>query len=102
MRTRLVAFEAKRLKPGVQVYAFFDGTSVADYVKSGSHSYTPLVGINTITAKRCIASPVTTDANGTVSCTCSIPNNSYWTYSTCEIESTSHHSHTTYDDTNNT
>ena len=86
MRTRLVAFEAKRMKPGVQVYAFFDGTSVADYVKSGSSSYAPMVGVNTVTAHPGGASTLTTDANGTVSGTFLIPNNSALNFPTGEKE----------------
>ena len=49
MRTRLVAFSATRMKPATQVYAFFDGTSVADYVSTTAVTYTPLVGVNTVT-----------------------------------------------------
>ena len=102
MRTRLVAFEAKRLKPGVQVYAFFDGTSVADYVKSGSHSYTPLVGINTVTAHPGTASTLTTDANGTVSGTFLIPNNSALNFPTGEKEFKLTQSSTNDDETTTT
>ena len=67
MRTRLVEFEATRLKPGMTVYAFFDGVSVASYVKEGSYSYEPLVGINSVTAHPGGAGPLTTDANDMVS-----------------------------------
>ena len=64
MRTRLVEFSATRMKPNVQVYAFFDGVSVANFVRSGSHSFTPLVGVNTLTAHPGGATTLTTDANG--------------------------------------
>ena len=86
MRTRLIEFSAKAMKPATQVYAFFDGVSVADYVKSGSHSYTPLVGINTVTAHPGGASTLTTDANGAVSGTFLIPNNSALNFKTGQKE----------------
>jgi hypothetical protein len=76
MRTRLVEFSATRMKPATQVYAFFDGTSVADYVSTTSTSYTPLVGVNTVTAHPAGATTLTTDANGAISGTFLIPNNS--------------------------
>ena len=86
MRTRLVAFSATRMKPATQVYAFFDGTSVASYVKSGTYSYDPLVGINTVTAHPGTASTLTTDANGAVSGTFLVPNNSTLNFPTGEKE----------------
>ena len=86
MRTRLVAFSATRLKPATQVYAFFDGTAVASYVKSGSYTYEPLVGVNTVTAHPGTASTLTTDANGAVSGTFLIPNNSALNFPTGEKE----------------
>ena len=86
MRTRLVAFAATRMKPGVQVFAFFYGVSVANFVKSGSHSFTPLVGVNTVTAHPGGASTLTTDANGAVSGTFLIPNNSSLSFATGQKE----------------
>ena len=86
MRTRLVTFEATRMKPGMTVYAFFDGVSVADYVKEGSHTFEPLVGINTQTAHPGGAGALTTDANGAVSGTFLIPNNSSLNFQTGEKE----------------
>ena len=87
MRTRLVEFEATRLKPGMTVYAFFDGTSVADYVLEGAYSYEPLVGINTVTTHPSGAGgALTTDANGAVSGTFLIPNNSALNFKTGEKE----------------
>ena len=50
MRTRLVAFSATTMKPATQVFAFFDGCSVANFVSTTASSYTPLVGVNTVTA----------------------------------------------------
>ena len=102
MRTRLVAFAATRMKPGVQVYAFFDGTAVADYVKSGSHSFTPLVGINSVTAHPGTASTLTTDANGAVSGTFLIPNNSTLNFATGDKEFKLTQSSTNDDETTTT
>ena len=86
MRTRLVEFSATRMKPGMTVYAFFDGVSVADYVREGSYTYEPLVGINTVTAHPGTAGALTTDANGAVSGTFLIPNNSSLNFQTGEKE----------------
>ena len=86
MRTRLVEFSATRMKPGMTVYAFFDGVSVADYVKEGAHSFTPLVGINTQTTHPGGAGALTTDANGAVSGTFLIPNNASLNFATGEKE----------------
>ena len=66
MRTRLVSFVATRLKPGMTVYAFFDGVSVANFVSTTASTYTPLVGINSVTAHPAGATTLTTDANGAV------------------------------------
>ena len=86
MRTRLVAFSAKRMKPGVQVYAFFDDIAVANYVSTTASSYTPLVGVNTVAAHPAGATTLTTDANGAVSGTFLIPNNSALNFKTGEKE----------------
>tara|TARA_B100001079_G_scaffold57526_1_gene48244 strand:+ start:1384 stop:6360 length:4977 start_codon:yes stop_codon:yes gene_type:complete len=86
MRTRLVAFSATRMKPATQVYAFFDGTSVADYVSTNASSYDPLVGINTVTSHPATATTLTTDANGAVSGTFLVPNNSTLNFPTGEKE----------------
>ena len=76
MRTRLVHFSATRMKPATQVYAFFDGTSVAAFVNEAQPGYTPLVGPNTQTAHPSAAGALTTDANGAVTGSFLIPNNS--------------------------
>ena len=86
MRTRLVAFEAKRMKPGVQVYAFFDDISVANYVSTTASSYVPLVGVNTVAVHPAGATTLTTDANGAVSGTLLIPNNAALNFATGEKE----------------
>jgi hypothetical protein len=86
MRTRLVSFAATRMKPGMQVYAFFDGTAVADYVSTTASTYAPLVGINTVTAHPAGATTLTTDANGAVSGSFLIPNNSALNFKTGEKE----------------
>jgi hypothetical protein len=86
MRTRLVAFSATRMKPVTQVYAFFDGTSVADYVSTNASSYDPLVGVNTVTSHPATQTTLTTDANGAVSGTFLVPNNSTLNFSTGQKE----------------
>ena len=86
MRTRLVAFSATRMKPGMTVFAFFDGVSVANFVREGSTTYTPLVGINAVTAHPAGAGPLTTDANGAVSGTFLIPNNATTKFATGQKE----------------
>ena len=86
MRTRLVSFSATRMKPATQVYAFFDGVSVADYVSTTASSYSPLVGINSVTAHPAGATTLTTDANGAVSGTFLVPNNSSLSFKTGEKE----------------
>jgi len=86
MRTRLVSFEARRLKPGVQVYAFFDDISVADYVSTTDSTYKPLVGVNTVSAHPNGATTLITDDNGAVSGTFLIPNNSTLNFKTGDKE----------------
>ena len=86
MRTRLVSFAATRMKPATQVYAFFDGTAVANYVSTTASTYSPLVGINTVTAHPAGATTLTTDANGAVSGSFLIPNNSALNFKTGEKE----------------
>ena len=86
MRTRLVAFDAKRLKPGVQVYAFFDDISVANYVSTTATSYVPLVGVNTVTVHPAGATTLTTDVNGAVSGTFLVPNNAALNFKTGDKE----------------
>ena len=75
MRSRLVHFSATRMKPSTTVYAFFDGTAVANFVNEAQPGHTPLVGINTVTAHPSGAGALTTDANGAVSGSFLIPNN---------------------------
>ena len=86
MRTRLVAFSATKMKPATQVFAFFDGTSVANFVSTTASSYTPLVGVNTVTVHPAGATTLTTDANGAVSGTFLIPNNSALNFPTGQKE----------------
>ena len=86
MRTRLVAFSATKMKPATQVFAFFDGTSVANFVSTTSSTYTPLVGVNTVAVHPAGATTLTTDANGAVSGTFLIPNNSSLNFPTGQKE----------------
>ena len=76
MRSRLVHFTATRMKPDTTVYAFFDGTSVANFVNEAQPGFTPLVGINSVTAHPSGAGALTTDANGAISGSFLVPNNS--------------------------
>ena len=76
MRSRLVHFSATRMKPDTTVYAFFDGTSVADYVSEVQPGFTPLVGINSVVAHPSGAGPLTTDVNGAITGSFLVPNNS--------------------------
>jgi len=86
MRTRLVAFSATRMKPGMQVYAFFDSISVANFISTTASTYTPLVGINAVTVHPAGATTLTTDANGAVSGTFLIPNNAATQFKTGQKE----------------
>ena len=86
MRTRLVAFSATSMKPATQVYAFFDNTDVSNYVSTNASSYEPLIGINTVTSHPATQTTLTTDANGAVSGTFLIPNNSTLNFSTGDKE----------------
>ena len=74
------------MKPATQVFAFFDGASVANFVSTTASSYTPLVGVNTVTAHPAGATTLTTDANGAVSGTFLIPNNSALNFPTGQKE----------------
>ena len=96
MRTRLVHFTATRMMPNTTVYAYFDGVDISDYVNEAQPGYTPLVGINSVVAHPSGAGALTTDANGAVSGSFLIPNNSttQFTAGTKEFKLTS-------DNTNN-
>ena len=76
MRTRLVHFSATRMKPNSTLYAFFDGVDVSDYVSETQPGYTPLVGVNTEVAHPSGAGALITDANGAITGSFLIPNNS--------------------------
>jgi hypothetical protein len=76
MRTRLVHFTATRMMPNTTVYAYFDGVDISSYVSETQPGYTPLVGINSVVAHPSGAGALTTDANGAVSGSFLIPNNS--------------------------
>ena len=79
IRSRIIHFKATLLKPNTQVYAWFDGVHVANYVRAftpGDTHEEPLVGPNTVTAHPLGANTLTTDASGTISGTFFIPNNS--------------------------
>ena len=76
MRSRLVNFSATRMKPSTTVYAFFDGQSMAQFVNEAQPGFTPLVGVNTVTAHPSGAGALTTDVNGAITGSFLVPNNS--------------------------
>ena len=79
IRSRVVKFEATLLRPNTRVYAFFDGVDISDWVRAYNSSDTdpvPLVGPNSETAHPNGATTLTTDANGAISGTFYVPNNS--------------------------
>ncbi len=78
IRSRIIHFKATLLRPNTQVYAWFDGVLVSDYVRaynSGDTHDAPLVGPNTVTAHPLGATTLTTDDAGTIAGTFFIPNN---------------------------
>jgi len=86
MRSRLVSFEATRLRPNVQVYAFFDGTDVSTYVNQVDLDNLPIqiaviannattTGINNRTENPLGVTTLTTDDNGFLKGSFFIPNN---------------------------
>lgn len=82
IRSRIINFKGSRLKPNTQVYAFFDGIDVSNFVRAESsfllHSQNdnPVInGKNTLTIHPVGASTLTTDANGEVTGSFFIPNN---------------------------
>jgi hypothetical protein len=82
MRSRLVTFNATRLRPNTQVYAFFDDISVADYVSTTASSVLPSVGVNTNLTHPAGATTLTTDANGALTGTFFVPNNASMNFKT--------------------
>ena len=81
IRSRIVNFKATRLKPNTTMYAFFDGTSVANYVRAEA-TYTlhadndnPVVnGKNTYSAHPVGATALTTNGQGELIGSFFIPN----------------------------
>lgn len=81
-RSRIVTFKATRLKPNTQVFAFFDGVSVANYVREESSFIkyedldNPVInGKNDYTNHPVGETTLTTDENGTVIGSFFVPNN---------------------------
>ena len=82
VRSRIINFKATRMKPNTTVYAFFDGVSVANFVREES-SFTTFEdtdngvvnGSNTITAHPSGATALSTDAQGEVIGSFFVPNN---------------------------
>ena len=82
IRSRIITFKGSRLKPNTEVYAFFDGIDVSNFVRTEttflkhSENDNPVInGKNTLAAHPVGASTLTTDANGEVIGSFFIPNN---------------------------
>jgi hypothetical protein len=85
IRSRIIAFKATRLKPNTEVYAFFDGVNVSDYVRTETDAWADMLysvndnpvlnGKNTLTAHPLGSSTLVTDAKGEVRGSFFIPNN---------------------------
>ena len=83
MRSRIVTFEATRLKPNTEVFAFFDGVDVSSYVSTGSVAgINPTTGVNNTTVHPAGATTLTTDNNGSVTGTFWVPNNNTLSFNT--------------------
>ena len=83
MRSRIVTFEATRLRPNTQVYAFFDGVDVNDYISTNdASSITPTTGINNNTTHPAGATTLTTDDNGSLTGSFWVPNNQSISFNT--------------------
>ena len=81
IRSRKIFFRATRLKPNTQVYAFFDGVAVADFVREeafqafADNENNVVNGANNVAAHPDGATVLTTDAQGVVEGSFFIPNN---------------------------
>ena len=81
IRARKIFFKAEGLRPNTQHFAFFDGISVANYVKEEAfvtHADNPIDYGNTLFGKTVHpdgASLLTSDVNGTITGSFLIPNN---------------------------
>jgi hypothetical protein len=85
MRSRVVTFNATRMKPNTQVYAFFDDVDVSTWVSTNSaSSIVPSVGINGVLTHPSTATTLTTDASGALTGTFFVPNNTSVNFKTGE------------------
>ena len=81
IRSRQISFSATRMKPNTQVYAFFDGVAVADFVKEEAYTLwsdnntSVVTGQNNITSHPGTAGALVTDGTGKVTGSFFIPNN---------------------------
>ena len=86
IRSREIYFKAELLKPNTQVYAFFDGTDISNYVKE--KSFTEFAGRSSIdtfegeTAHPDTAGALITDASGIVEGSFIIPRNNALKFAT--------------------
>jgi hypothetical protein len=80
IRSRQISFSATRMKPNTQVYAFFDGVNVADFVKEEAYTLwsdnntSVVTGLNNITSHPGTAGALITDGTGKVTGSFFIPN----------------------------
>jgi hypothetical protein len=76
MRSRVVKFEVDQMKPNTQVYAFFDGADVNEFVNDNVNDTTKVVkGVNNITQHPGGVTDLITDNNGHLEGSFFIPNN---------------------------
>ena len=81
IRSRQISFSATRMKPNTQVFAFFDGVAVADFVKEEAYTLwsdnntSVVTGLNNITSHPGSAGALVTDGTGKVTGSFFIPNN---------------------------
>ena len=88
IRSRQISFSATRMKPNTQVYAFFDGVAVSDFVREEAYTLwsdnntSVVTGLNSITSHPSTAGALVTDGTGKVTGSFFIPNNSATRFNT--------------------
>jgi len=86
IRSRIIRFEATRMRPNATVYAFLDGVDVSAYVREiatgAPASSQPATGINTITSHPDGATALSTDSNGYLLGELWLPNNNSINFTT--------------------
>ena len=86
IRSRKIFFKAELLKPNTKVYAFFDGASIADYIKEEAFTdFTTTTGVDTFegeTAHPSTAGALISNASGVIEGSFIIPRNSALKFAT--------------------